>query len=71
VTDLRDPIAEAGAALFTQAALPALTPEIDFGELADSTRNIRWDDSLKISFTKAVDRKAFRGIFLLDASGQK
>jgi len=60
-------------ALFTASMFPdTLAPQIDFGELADSTRNIRWDDSLKISFTKAVDRKAFEsGFSLKDASDSK
>jgi hypothetical protein len=58
---------------FTASNLPdTLRPQLDFGELADSAKNIRWDDSLKISFTKAVDRRAFEsGSSLLDASGAR
>jgi len=75
VTDLAgNPIAESiEQAPFAASTIPdTLAPGVDFGELADSTRNIRWDDSLKISFTKAVDRKAFAsGFSLVNASGSK
>ncbi len=48
--------------IFNASPIPdTLKPFLSSEEFADSAQNILWDDTVKLSFTKAVQRKAFEG----------
>ncbi len=63
----------ANAATFAGVSRPdTLSPLVDLVGVADSTKNLSWDDTLNLSITKGVHRLSFQnGFSLLDQNGSQ
>ncbi len=75
VRDLHDNIihSDLNKAVFTAATNPdTLKPSMELIGFQDSTRNVQTDDTIRFSFSKAVQKQMFeRGFELLDADKNK